>query len=142
MNKILGIEIILLSTTLYALISPLLKKANITIQPFTVMAISMFSLFTFSLFMSIVFEHSMSLNIQKEKNAIVLLLLIGVINGVGFWLGIKAYKYMPLSQQSLFALLSPLLIGIFAYFILGEKFNPKILISLIVMGIGLIFSLL
>lgn len=142
MNKTLGIGIILLSTTLYALIIPLLKKANLTLPPFTVMTISMLALFLFSLFTSIAFEHSLNLNLQKEKNTILLLLLIGVINGIAFWLGIKAYKYMPLNQQALFALLSPVLIGIFAYFILGEKINPKIFISLIIMGFGLIFSLL
>ena len=142
MNKTLGIGILSLSTILYALLSPLLKKANLSLAPFTIMTVSMLSLFLFSLFMSIAFEHSLSLNFQREKNTIALLLLVGIINGVGFWLGIKAYKYMPLGQQSLFALLSPLLIGVFAYFILGEKINPKIIASLIIMGIGLCFSFL
>ncbi len=140
MNKILGIGIVSLSTILYALLSPLLKKANVSIPPFTVMTISMLSLFLLSLFMSIFFEHSLSLNLQNGKNLIILLLIVGLINGVAFWLGIKGYKYMPLDQQSLFALLSPMLISVFAYFILGEKLNPKIFISLAIMGIGLIFS--
>ena len=140
MNKVLGIGIISSSTILYALLSPLLKKANVSLPPFTMMAVSMFSLFLFSLFMSIIFEHSLSISIQGNKNIIILLLIVGFINGVAFWLGIRGYKYMPLGQQSLFALLSPALVGIFAYFILGEKIDIKILISLVIMGIGLCIS--
>lgn len=140
MNKLLGVTIVFTDTTLYALLGPLLKKANLSLQPFTIMAFSMFSLFIFSLFMSIVFEHSLSVNFSKERNTIYLLFIVGVINGIAFWLGIKGYKYMSLSEQSLFALLSPILVGIFAYLILGEKINPKILVSLVIMGVGLIFS--
>ncbi len=140
MNKLLGITIVLSDTVLYALLGPLLKKANLTFQPFTVMAFSMFSLFIFSLLMSITFEHSLSINFQKERNTILLLLIVGLINGMAFWLGIKGYKYMSLSNQSLFALLSPIFVALFAYMILGEKLNPKIFISLIFMAIGLIYS--
>lgn len=142
MNKIIGITIVLTDIMLYALLSPLLKKANLSLQPFTIMAFSMFSLFIFSLIMSISFEQSLLINFQKEKNTILLLFLVGLINGVAFWLGIKGYKYMSLSQQSLFALLSPIFVAIFAYLILGEKLNPKIFISLIFMAIGLIYSLI
>jgi len=141
MIKLTGIIIVLTDTVLYALLGPLLKKANMNFQPFTVMTISMFSLFIFSLVMSLMFEHARFINFQKDKNTILLLFLIGLINGVAFWLGIKGYKYMSLSQQSLFALMSPIFVAIFAFLILGEKLNPKIFISLIFMAIGLIFSL-
>lgn len=141
MNKLIGVTIVLTDTVLYALLGPLLKKANMNFQPFTVMAFSMFSLFIFSFIMSIAFEHSLSINFQKQRNTILLLLIVGLINGVAFWLGIKGYKYMSLSQQSLFALLAPIFVAIFAYLILGEKLEPKIFISLIFMAIGLIYSL-
>ena len=140
MNKLTGAIIVLTDTILYALLGPLLKKANMSFQPFTVMAFSMFSLFLFSFIMSIVFEHSLSINLQKEKNTIYLLLIVGLINGVAFWFGIKGYKYMSLSQQSLFALLSPIFVAIFAYLILGEKIDPKIFISLLIMAIGIVVS--
>lgn len=142
MNKLIGISIVLTDTVLYALLGPLLKKANLNLQPFTVMTFSMFSLFIFSLIMSISFERSLSVNFSKEKNTILLLFLIGLINGVAFWLGIKGYKYMSLSQQSIFALLSPIFVAIFAFLILGEKLEPKIFISLFIMSVGLIFSFL
>ena len=54
-----------------------------------------------------------------SKNTILLLFLVGLINGVAFWLGIKGYKYMSLSQQSLFALLSPIFVAIFAFLLFG-----------------------
>lgn len=142
MNKLFGITIILTETFLYALLSPLLKKANLNFQPFTVMTFSMLSLFIFSLIMSICFENLLALNMQKDSKTILFLFIIGLINGVAFWLGIKAYKFMPLSQLSLFGLLSPIFITILAYFILGEKITYKIFISLGIMAIGLIYSLI
>ncbi len=142
MNKLFGLTIILTETFLYALLSPLLKKANLNFQPFTVMTFSMLSLFIFSLIMSVCFENLLSINLQKDSRTILFLFVIGLINGVAFWLGIKTYKILPLSQLSLFALLSPIFITILAYFILGEKFSYKIFISLAIMGIGLIYSLI
>jgi len=142
MNKLFGLTIILTETFLYALLSPLLKKANLNFQPFTVMTFSMLSLFIFSLIMSICFENLLNINLQKDSRTILFLFIIGLINGVAFWLGIKTYKILPLSQLSLFGLLSPIFITILAYFILGEKFTYKIFISLAIMGIGLIYSLI
>jgi len=141
MNKLFGLTIILTETFLYALLSPLLKKANLNFLPFAVMTFSMLALFIFSLIMSICFENLLSISIQKDSRTILFLFIIGLINGVAFWLGIKTYKILPLSQLSLFGLLSPIFITILAYFILGEKINYKIFISLGIMALGLVYSL-
>jgi drug/metabolite transporter (DMT)-like permease len=132
-----GHGIVLLSTIGYAVLAPLLKRVNEKIPPFTIIAISMFVLFVLSLVMSIVQEKSLSIKPDVIKANLFPLLLVGVINTIAFWLGIVGYKYMPLWQQSLFSLLTPIFTAIFAFLILGEPLSPKMFLSLILMGAGL-----
>jgi drug/metabolite transporter (DMT)-like permease len=126
-----------LSATGYALIPTLLKKANQQIKPFTVMAISMAVLFTISLLMSLFVEKSYQIKFSECKQSIGILILIGVINACAFWLMIKAFPYMPIWQQTLFNLLGVVIASVFAVFILGEAFNPKLFLALLIMSVGL-----
>ena len=141
MKQYIGILIILGSTLCYAVIPALFKKAGLKLQPFTIIAISMFFLFTASVIFSLVFEKSSSFKLANYKNEVLILGLTGLINVLGFWLAINAYKYMPLWQQSMFTLLVPPIAGISAYFILGEALSARLLVGLIIMGIGLFIAL-
>jgi drug/metabolite transporter (DMT)-like permease len=137
MEKLIGIGIVSLATILYASLYPLIKLSNRTFPPFTVMAISMFVLFILSFLASIIFEHSLNLKWTASKETIGILVLAGVINFAGFWLVIQGYRYMPLWQQTMFGLFTPILAGIMAYFLLGEKLNNNLIIGLSIMAIGL-----
>lgn len=138
----LGLLIVISQTILYALMLPLFKKANQSVSPFTVMTISMFSLFLASLFMSLFFENTINLKyLNIHKNTVLLLLGIGLINALGFWLAIQVFKYMPIWQQSMFNLLVPVLGGIFAYFILGEALSLKLFAGLGIMTLGLFIAI-
>jgi len=141
MNKIAGISIVLLSTICYASLVPLLKKTSDKLPPFTIIAVSMFVLFICSFVLSVIFENSLSLKIGNYRQQILILILVGVINTIGFWLAVLGYKYMPVWQQTLFSLFTPLFAGIFAYFILGEQISPKLFLGLSVMGIGLLLAM-
>ncbi len=136
MNKLIGASIVTISVACYSLISPLLKRTSATLPPFTIMSISMFSLFSLSVIMSLIFEKN-QLKMDVVKQSVPILLLVGAINLVGFWLAIQGYKYMPLWQQSLFQLLLPVFIGIVAYFVLGEQLSPKLFVGLAIMSLGL-----
>lgn len=131
----------LLSTISYAVLNPLMKTASKKIQPFTLMTIMLFFLFLFSLILSVIFEKSYKFKFASNINHILILVLVGAINTFGFWLMIESYKYMSIWQQSLFSLLTPVISGIFAYFILGEALSVSIVFSLILMGAGLAISL-
>lgn len=141
MEKMLGILIILSSTIIYASLTPLLKKANQSLPPFTVMTISMFALFLCSLVLSIVFENFTNLRFLSDKNTIKVLLLVGILNTIGFYLVVKCFKYLPIWQQTMFSVLTPLFSAIFAYFILAEKFpSDKLFLGLAIMTIGLFIA--
>lgn len=137
MNQLNGILIVTLSTTLYALIFTLTKKANQQIPPFMVMAISMFVLFACSFIASIIFEKIFSFKVDTIKANLSVLILIGVVNFFAFWLLILGYKYFEVWQIGLFQILIPVLAGIFAYFILGEKLTTNLFIGLAIMSVGL-----
>ncbi len=137
----IGQGIVLLSTLGYAVLPVLLKRANSKIPPFTIIAISMFVLFSLSLILSIVQEKSLSIKFEVIKENLGVLVLVGVINTIAFWLGIVGYKYMPLWQQSLYGLLSPVFIAVFAFLILGESISPKFFLSLLLMRAGLFLAI-
>ncbi|MCM2325355.1 MAG: DMT family transporter [Candidatus Woesearchaeota archaeon] len=140
--KAAGIALVLSSLLCYSILAVLLKKANQDIKPFTVIAISMIVLFLISFFMSVFTEDSLNFDFLKNKTAVILLVIVGIINAVGFWLAIKAYPYMPLWQQSLFGMIQPLLTAVFAYFILGEALSWKMFFGFILMAAGLAVAIL
>lgn len=141
MNNWIGSIIIFSSTVLYALMGVLFKKTSLQTSAFSLMAISMFALFASSLSLSLIFEKDSIIKSIQDKNLFLILISVGLINTVGFWLAIQGYKYMPLWQQTLFSLLIPPLTGIFAYFILGETISMKLLLGLAIMGIGLFVAI-
>lgn len=141
MNKLNGVIIVLLSTLCYASLTPLLKKTGDKLGPFTMMFVSMFVLFSLSFILSIFFENSLSLKYGNIRNQLLILVLVGLINTIGFWLLITGFKYMPVWQQSLFNLLIPPIAGVIAYFILGEQMSLKLFLGLSVMGIGLFIAI-
>lgn len=140
MDRLTGAFIMTISTAFYALLYPLLKKANQQVPPFTVMAISMFVLFMLSLLASILFEGSLHMKSSIFKTNISFLVIAAVVNFIAFWLYILGYKYFPVWQQSMFTLLTPIFAGIFAYLILGEKITFNLFVGLLIMGVGLFIA--
>ena len=141
MSKLTGIFIVILSLLFYSSITPLLKKSNQTYPPFTIMTISMFALFFFSLVLSLLVDKSSLLKALQNKQSMAILILVGLLNTIGFWLSILGYKYMLLWQQSLIGLLGPIFLAIFAFFILGEAISVKLFLGLAIMGLGLFVAI-
>jgi drug/metabolite transporter (DMT)-like permease len=141
MDRSVGLFLVLSSTIIYASLTPLLKKANQVLPPFAVMAISMAVLFLLSLIFSLFFENFAQLKLSQYKGVVKILILVGILNTIAFYLAVKAFKYLPIWQQQMFTVLTPVLSGIFAYFILGEAFSSKLFLGLAIMTIGLFLAL-
>lgn len=135
-----GVIIAISAYLLNASLSPLLKKANKDIAPFTTMAISMFVVFLLSLIFSLWLENGWRFKLEDHRQSVPILILEGVITVAVLWLIIVGFKYLPIWQQSMFSLLTPIFAGIFAYFFLGEPMGIKLFIGLAVMGIGLFIA--
>lgn len=141
MKNLYGYAIALLSTSAYAILYPMFKKGSEKIPPFTSMAISMFFLFVASLLLSIIFEHGLQFKFLSSKTGVQFLVLAGLINVIAFWLELVGFKYLAVWQLTLFTLLTPIIAGITAYFLLGEHVHPELFIGLAVMGIGMFIAL-
>ncbi|MDE2025121.1 MAG: DMT family transporter [Patescibacteria group bacterium] len=141
MNKLFGTGIILMATTAYAVLFPLFKKGSEKIQPFTAMAISMFVLFFVSLVLSIIFENGLQLKFANVKVGILFLVLAGAINVIAFWLELIGLKIVPVGEYTMFSLLTPIIAGVAAFFLLGEPLQAKLFIGLTVMAVGLFIAI-
>jgi len=141
MERFVGIIIMVASTVLYASLTPLEKKANAELAPMTIMAISMFVLFLLSFIGSIIFEHPFSIKPEILKANILPLVLVGILNFFGFLLLILGFKHFPIWQQQMFYLLTPIIAGIIAYFVLGEVITVRLFIGLAIIAVGLFVGL-
>src|ERR1041385_734381 len=141
MEKLTGAGIILISTALYACLPVLVKKTNTQLPPFTIMAASMFFLFLFSFLASIFFENSLHLKQSGLRANFSVFILIGLLNFFAYWLFILGFKYFPLWQQQMFGLLTPIISGIAAFFILGETISINLFFGLIIISIGIFVGL-
>lgn len=141
MERFVGVGIVVAATIFYASLPVLVKKANVQLPPFTIMAISMFVLFVISFLASVIFEHSLQIKQQTIKANLPYLVSMGILNFFGFWLFILGFKYFHVSQQQMFSLLSPIFGGIFAYFLLGEAMSVRLFVGLAIMGVGLFVTL-
>lgn len=135
-----GVIIAISAYLLNASLSPLLKKANKDVAPFTTMAISMFIVFLLSLILSLWLENGWRFKLTDHRQSVFILILEGVITVAALWLIILGFKYLPIWQQSMFSLLTPVFAGIFAYFLLGEPISIKLFVGLAIMGIGLFIA--
>ncbi|HVZ12714.1 MAG TPA: DMT family transporter [Patescibacteria group bacterium] len=141
MERLIGVLIVFTSTVLYAAVYPILKKVNTTLPPFLIMAITSFIVFALAAIASIFFENTLNIKSSLIKDNMQILLIGGVVNFIAYWLAISGFKYMPVWQQDMFMLLTPIAAGILAYFILGEKITSNLFIGLAIMGIGLFVAL-
>ena len=137
MEKITGIAIVFTSTVLYSSLYPLLKKANQQLPPFTTMALAMLSLFILATLASIFLENGLHTKMSLIKSNFSLIIIIGIVNFIAFWLAILGFKYMSIWQQNMFYVIDPVAAAIFAYFILGEKITINLFLGLFIMAIGL-----
>jgi len=133
----IGYVFVISSVLLYAVLSPILKKVSGDVSPWTTIAIAMTVLTVIAYIMSFLTEDLKQFVWKDNKLNIMYLVLVGGINALAFYLGVRAYGYMPLWQQSMFGLLGPVITGIFAFYILGEPMSWKLFIGLAIVSIGL-----
>ena len=139
--NIIGYVVSVLSTIFYSLTYPLQKKFSNDIPTFMMMTIIMFSASFVTFFLSIFLEKGLSFNFFQNKNGILILIFVGIVNIIAFWCLLTGYKYLPLWQEIMITMISPIFTAIFAYYILGESFSYKMFIGLIIMIFGLFIAI-
>lgn len=137
MEKVFPFLILIASVACYASLTPLNKKIAQTLPPGVVITGTMFVLFALALVFSLTTERNKWSVHDLTKETVLIVLLSATINFLGFYLAIKAYPHFPVWQQSLFQLLVPIFASFLAIFLLSEPWNPKLLLGLSIMAVGL-----
>lgn len=129
-----------LSALFYAAQVPIAKKIGISAEfpMFTFMALNSAMSGTMSIIASSIFERGSRPTIEHMTSASIGLLLLyslcGFIGTLCFWSGIKRINVV---HYELICATSPFLVGVIAYFLLGEKFHPKYFVSIALTAIGI-----
>lgn len=125
----------------YAMLSPIAKKMQLDVPPLAFIAITMFFLCLFSAALSFITERNFS--IQSISGVTWGWLgLFAFTNLMAFFFYLSALKQMPVAEYQLIFLISPIVGGMLAYFMLGEEFKTQYLIGLPIIGLGLYIALM
>ncbi len=129
-----------IAVSCYASLTVLNKIMQKDIPPFTYIAITMILLSFFSATIAILYEKSVNLSQIIQQHG---LLLIGfsIINLIGFALLLLAITKISVFEYQIIGLLTPLIGGVFAYFILQETLTAKHLIGFLIATVGCYIAL-
>ena len=133
----LGVYLVgIFSVFCYAGLSALSKKVLSGIPLFAYISVTMILLGLFSGAASVFYEKDFSL----AKLTVPVwggMLLASTINFIAIAAYLYAIERMPITHYQLMYILSPVIGGIVAYFLLNEPFKPQALVGLLLMGAGL-----
>lgn len=130
----MGIVYIIISSILYGVFNPLIKKAGLNPYATLTLQLGISWLVGLPLFLATNSQQGIS------TNSVVLIAIASTIATAGYILAIKAFPLLPLWQVALFTMITPVATSIFSYFILGETLTPKFFLSLLFITIGLIIA--
>lgn len=134
-----GLSIVAISA--YAILPVLSKKMQLSVPPFTFIALTMTVLALLSAVAAFIFERSFQLS-ELRISHFSLLFLFGAINFVAFFIYLKALSGMPAGHYQLVAaVVSPLVVAFLAFFILSETVTIRFLITIPFLFAGLYIAL-
>jgi drug/metabolite transporter (DMT)-like permease len=124
----------------YAILTPLAKKFQVDLPPFAFITASSAILAVTSFVCSFFIEKDFL--VTKTTSATwINILLFSAINLIGYFAYLKALEKIPAANYQLMYLLSPIIVAISAYFILGERVEIRQIIGLIIMSAGLCIAI-
>ncbi len=126
----------LIAVACYAILTPLAKKFQLDLPPFAFIAASSGILAVSSFICSFFIEKDFSIT-KTAGSAWLNILIFSMINLLGYFLYLKALEKIPSANYQLLYLLSPVIVAISAYFILGERVELRQIIGLVIMSVGL-----
>jgi drug/metabolite transporter (DMT)-like permease len=132
----MGIVYIIISSILYGLTNPLIKKVG-----FSPLATLIFQL-GFSWIIGLPFFLASGAYKNLSFNNLGLLIIASAIATLAYVLGIKSLPLLPLWQVTILSTINPISTALFAHFILGEPLSPKFFLSLILVTSGLLVAVL
>lgn len=130
--------IALISVIAYSLMGPIGKQATQLYSPFTMMSLTSFGLLTISTICAFIFERDSAF--QRLELSYYLIPYI-ICNFVGYFCFIYCIRFIPVIHYELVYMVCPIIAGIAAYFLLGEAWDNKYLISIALVSIGIYIAI-
>jgi len=132
--------IALLAICGYASLGVLAKKSSFDVPPFAFIGITMIFLAGFAITASLLTEKSFQIG-SLQPQAWIWIIGFALINFIAFALYLYALGKMPVVEYQLIAVITPLIGGILAYFILNEALSARYFIGLLITTLGLYIAL-
>jgi drug/metabolite transporter (DMT)-like permease len=124
----------------YAMLGPLAKKIGATLPPFTFLTICSLLLILMGALPAYFLEkEKVVAEFQNIKWG--WLAALAVVNFVGYMGWLYAVNRIPIAQYQMFGVMSPVIGGLLAYFLLKENFEPRYLLALAFMAVGLFIAI-
>lgn len=133
-KTLLGIVFISVSSILYGVFNPMLKKAGLNAYATLIVQLGFSWLVGLPIFLATGSYKDISMG------SVVLIAVAAAIGTVAYILAVKSFALLPMWQIAVFSLIAPLSTAVFSYFILGEPIPSKFFLSLILVGAGLFIA--
>ncbi len=133
-TTIQGIVFMTMSTFLYAIFNPLLKKAGL--NPYATLFVQL----GFSWLFGLPFLFATGSYRGMTWASILMLAFAALLGTFAYLLTVKSFSLLPMWQITMFNVTTPVLVAFVSYFLLGESLSSKMFVSVLFMGIGLFIA--
>jgi drug/metabolite transporter (DMT)-like permease len=132
--------IVFCAASCYAMLGPIAKKVGADLPPFSFIAIGSSFMMICGSMVAFTFERE---KVVAEFHNINWgwLILFASMNFIAYVGYLAAITKIPVAQYQMFNVMSPVVGGIFAYFLLKEQFEPRYLLALAFIAIGLFIAI-
>lgn len=125
----------------YSVLAPMTRKMALAeVPPFSFIAVTMFFLCLYAAIASVLFEPQFSLS-SIGWNKLLYLAVFGFLNFIGFFFYVKSVSVIPAVHYQLLMLLTPVFGSAFAYLLLKEALDARMIVGFFVMCAGLLIAL-
>lgn len=137
-NQSIGIMLGLGTSICIGLLNPLVKKAGLSPSVSAVIQVGVL----WMVYLPMLFLSKGHIGMFEQRSAVLLLVLAGIINAVGYFFIVTSFKYLPVWQLNLFGVLAFFFSSLFGIFILQEPLPAKFFIGFALAAAGVLIAFL
>ena len=130
-----------ISVVLYATLGPMAKKIGLSMSPFSVVAWTSLVMAILAAFFSFVFERTGPDLTIKQPTLLLGIILYSLVNCVASLIYYAAIRHVPIVHYDVMALITPIVGGLLAVWLLGEPFHARYLVGLAIVSIGIFVAI-
>lgn len=130
-----------MSVVMYATLGPMAKKIGLTMPPFALLAWSSLIMGAIGAILSVAFERGQVVPDSRQIHFLGFVFLYAFVNCVASAIYYTSIKYVPIVHYDIMALITPIIGGLLAVWLLGEPFHARYLVGLAIVSIGIFVAI-